>query len=160
MRRCGCPIWGCLKVAMQVIGGNGGECTALHSPVCLKDGQRGWRVGRCGEQLTGPFIYFLRGCDPCGSGGVLREFRGCRSLLAQPPANGWHPSGMGDSGNRSARVMGEAGVGDSGNRSVRVMGEAGMGDSGNRSVRVMGEAGMGASGSRSARVMGEAGVGI
>ena len=84
MKRCGCPIWGCLKAAMQVIGGNGGECTALHSPVCLKDGQRGWWVGRCGEQLTGPFIYFLRGCDPCGSGGVLREFRGCRRASLNP----------------------------------------------------------------------------
>ena len=30
--------------------------------------------------------------------GVLREFRGCRSCLAQPPANRWHPSGMEDGG--------------------------------------------------------------
>lgn len=25
-----------------------------------------------------------------------RGFRWCRSFLAQPPANGWHPSGMAD----------------------------------------------------------------
>ena len=68
---------------MQVIGGDGDECTAVYSPV-LKAGQCewrglaghsepgyngdgaqcGWRVGRCGEQLTGLVIYFLRGCDP------------------------------------------------------------------------------------------------
>ena len=27
--------------------------------------------------------------------GRFGEIRGCRSCLAQPPANGWHPSGMG-----------------------------------------------------------------
>ena len=66
---------------MQVIGGNGGECTALHSPVCLKDGQRGWWVGRCGEQLTGPFIYFLRGCDP---GRGRRRFEGIPGVSLVP----------------------------------------------------------------------------
>ena len=46
----------------------------------------------------GRFIDSLGRCDPSGVEGVLREFRGCRSWLAQPPANGWHPSGMVDGG--------------------------------------------------------------
>jgi len=36
--------------------------------------------------------------SPPGAGVVLMDIRGCRSLLAQPPANGWHPSGMADGG--------------------------------------------------------------
>ena len=47
----------------------------------------------------------------------MGEFRGCRSGLAQPPANGWDPSGIGDDGwicrwvsERGWRVAGVAGV--------------------------------------------------
>ena len=56
-----------------------------------------------------------RGCDPSGVGGGLGEFRGCR--FAQPPANRWDPSGIGDDGwicrwvsERGWRVAGVAGV--------------------------------------------------
>ena len=32
-------------------------------------------------------------CDPCRGRGRLVDFRGCRPLLAQPPANRWDPPG-------------------------------------------------------------------
>jgi len=51
--------------------------------------------GVAGEPLIGRFIDSLGRCDRCGVEGVLRDIRGCRSCLAQPPANGWDPSGMG-----------------------------------------------------------------
>ena len=58
------------------------------------------------------------GC-PCSCLNLLRgrgcfgEFRGCRSCLAQPPANGWHPSGMAGGGwsCRRGRWIRLAGVG-------------------------------------------------
>ncbi len=59
---------------------------------------RGFREGR------GVMIAMIREGlrslrDRVGCGRVVR---GCRSSLAQPPANGWHPSGM----IRAARVDG------------------------------------------------------
>ncbi len=36
----------------------------------------------------------MRAATPAGVVSVLFRDRGCRSFLAQPPANRWHPSGM------------------------------------------------------------------
>ena len=41
---------------------------------------------------------------PAGVGFVPFRFRGCRSCLAQPPANGWHPSGMATPARRAAWI--------------------------------------------------------
>ena len=43
--------------------------------------------------LAGPVESALA-ATPAGVVSLLHRIRGCRSFLAQPPANRWHPSGM------------------------------------------------------------------
>ena len=43
---------------------------------------------------------------PAGVGIVRFHIRGWRSCLAQPPANGWHPSGMGSRVDEHLKKMG------------------------------------------------------
>jgi hypothetical protein len=89
--------------------------------------REGWRIfnhewarmgrGRGGgRQREGAEWRSREAAAAAGVGGVLMDIRGCRLVLAQPPANRWHPSGMGDGGwrcgwvsERGGRVAGGGG---------------------------------------------------
>ncbi|MEI8109076.1 MAG: hypothetical protein WCI46_14780, partial [Verrucomicrobiota bacterium] len=54
----------------------------------------GRRRGGWERQRDGAEWRSREAATPAEVESVWTDFRGCRSLLAQPPASRWHPSGM------------------------------------------------------------------